>query len=77
MWKELTNGVTEAKSLTEGNQDPCVNDMMSSIGRRAGVQQASSLRAEWYDPSVSAVKLIVRAETMPASSCKHQRRVIR
>lgn len=71
MWKELTNRVTEAKGLSEGNQDPCVNDMMSTkaIGRQDGVQQASSQRAEWYDPSVGAAKLIVRSETMLAFSC--------
>lgn len=71
MWKELTNRVTEAKGLSEGNQDPCVNDMMSTkaIGRQDGVQQASSQRAEWYDPSVGAAKLIVRTETTLAFSC--------
>lgn len=79
MWTELTNGMTEAKSLSEGNQDPCFNDIMSTkaTGRQAGVQQASSQRPEWYDPSIGAVKLIVRTETMLAFSCKHQRRVIR
>lgn len=79
MLKELTNGVTEAKSLSEGNRDPCVNHMKSTkaIEKQAGVQQASSQRTERYDPSVGAVKLIMRAETTLAFSCKHQRRVIR
>lgn len=51
IWKELTNGITEDKTTSQGNQDSSSNNIMSTKvpGRQSGDQQSSSpCGAEWY-----------------------------
>lgn len=60
IWKELTNGVTEDKSTSKGNQDSTANNVSTKVtGRLSGDYQTSSpRRAEWYDLSVCAVNTL-------------------
>ncbi|XP_028441917.1 forkhead box protein P2-like [Perca flavescens] len=46
IWKELTNGITEDKTTSKGNQDSSANNIMSTkvTGRQTGDQQSSSPR---------------------------------
>ncbi|XP_032379731.1 forkhead box protein P2 [Etheostoma spectabile] len=46
IWKELTNGITEDKATSKGNQDSSANNTMSTKvpGRQTGDQQSSSPR---------------------------------
>lgn len=58
IWQELTNAITEDKTLLRGNQDSSANNMMSTkvTGRQTGDQQtASPRRPERYTLSVPAV----------------------
>lgn len=78
IWKELTNGLTNDKTTSKGNQDSLVHDMMSTKVRRrqAGDQETSSpQRAEWYDLSVSAVNTLWELRSF-FYIYKHQRHVI-
>lgn len=53
IWKELTNGITEAKTTVKANQssaDNNINPTKVTTGRHTADQQsASPRRAEWYD----------------------------
>ncbi|XP_031138997.1 forkhead box protein P2-like [Sander lucioperca] len=46
IWKELTNGISEDKTTSKGNQDSSANNIMSTkvTGRPTGDQQSSSPR---------------------------------
>lgn len=56
LWNELTKGIAEDKTTSNGNQDLSTNNTVSTQvrGRQPGDQQTSSEKAEWYDLSDGA-----------------------